>query len=214
MCCDAEDLERNFQESAMNRVIDKYANSITLFVTVPPPAPPRPAQPLTNGAQEGFQDNFVDKPSKGKVEESSDPVCRAGGVAVSAQEYAVADTSPVVATEGQVTPEGNTVAEALRENGPEPLDSEGGCEVAGRRGLGGEEGIGGGGDRGSGGEESGDCGGSGEKGSGRRSLGSEECGRRGEGAGGAVLEGVGSGRKGSGGETTKRPLQRSECMLD
>ena len=53
----------------MNKVIDKYANTITLFVTVPPP-PANPKlnpdgtlkQPLTTPQTtptEGFQDNFV-----------------------------------------------------------------------------------------------------------------------------------------------------------
>ena len=72
VCCDAEDMEREFQQAAMNRVIDKYANCISLFVTVPPPPlssrmHPTLSSALTNGAKEGFEDNFVnDLPAAGE----------------------------------------------------------------------------------------------------------------------------------------------------
>ena len=40
MCCDQDDYQRDFHFSMMNHVIDKLANTITLFVTVPPPQRP------------------------------------------------------------------------------------------------------------------------------------------------------------------------------
>ena len=72
VCCDSVDATLQFEDSLMNKVIDKYANTITLFVTVPPPpANPKlhpdgtPKHPETTPHatpqqdQLGFQDNFV-----------------------------------------------------------------------------------------------------------------------------------------------------------
>ena len=65
MCCDPKDFCRDYQSSIMNRVIDKFSNTITLLVTVPP-TPARlkgkpSAQPQVNDdTANGFKDNFVD----------------------------------------------------------------------------------------------------------------------------------------------------------
>ena len=37
MCCDPDDFERDFGSSEMYQVIDRHANSILLYITVPPP---------------------------------------------------------------------------------------------------------------------------------------------------------------------------------
>ena len=67
------DLKRNFQVSAMNRVIDKCVNAINLFITVPlPPANPKlhpdgtqvTNQPQVYGPHETF-DVIDDGRSKG-----------------------------------------------------------------------------------------------------------------------------------------------------
>ena len=45
MCCDAEDLSKDFTSSEMYQVIDKHANELLLFVSVPPPPPTLSKQP-------------------------------------------------------------------------------------------------------------------------------------------------------------------------
>ena len=59
----------------MNRVIDKYANSITLHVTVPPP----PVHAHSKRRHESFEDNFVDANRNDSQVNSSSPVEGGGG---------------------------------------------------------------------------------------------------------------------------------------
>lgn len=138
MCCDAGDVEREFRDSDMNHVIDKYANSITLFITVPPPPPaPRllpafphaPRLPLTNG--EGFEDNFVDSGTsqlQKQVEQQNNVGSGGGGGA--SEGYDIGRDS-ATRTE-DVTSEGNVVGEGGRggeggEDNMAPVGSKG-CE--------------------------------------------------------------------------------------
>ena len=58
VCCDAEDYTRGFQSSEMYRIIDKHANSILLFVTVPPP--PRRVSQLPNQQKHNIDDQSSD----------------------------------------------------------------------------------------------------------------------------------------------------------
>ena len=73
VCCDADDYQRTFRDSMMVKVLERYANTINILVTVPPARPPRPPLPCNfpasnicsqdvsvDGAS-GFEDNFVEK---------------------------------------------------------------------------------------------------------------------------------------------------------
>ena len=44
MCCDPEDNEQDFQQSAMRQVLERHANTIRIQVTIPPPRPPLPSK--------------------------------------------------------------------------------------------------------------------------------------------------------------------------
>lgn len=63
MCCDPDDYKKDFESSGLCRVIDKHANTITLYVTIPPSplkTKMRPNGTISNGPkEEGFEDNFV-----------------------------------------------------------------------------------------------------------------------------------------------------------
>ena len=40
VCCDAEDFQKDFQDSLMVNVLERHANTINILITVPPPRPP------------------------------------------------------------------------------------------------------------------------------------------------------------------------------
>ena len=114
VCCDAEDVSRDFDQSLMNKVIDKYANTITLFVTVPPPpahpkinpdGTPREPQTTPHDTQLGFQDNFVGNNLEDGVSHRGTGVtaegCEAEGVAADGNEAGgVAVDAASVAADG------------------------------------------------------------------------------------------------------------------
>ena len=67
MCCDPEDFCRDYQHSIMNRVIDKFSNTSTLLVTVPPPQAQLKGRPSTQPHRQ--RSNKMEANSTAEVED-------------------------------------------------------------------------------------------------------------------------------------------------
>ena len=52
-CCDPEDYRKDFRDSEMHKLIDQYANSILLNITIPPPPRRRMREPGEGAWEEG-----------------------------------------------------------------------------------------------------------------------------------------------------------------
>lgn len=204
VCCDADDCQKEFSSSVMNLVIDKYANTITLFVTVPPPPinpklNPDGTPKLTNGTLEGFKDNFVQQDGKDVPCKDGELNDREGGGATGDRGGGATDD---VGVEG-----GGAIDDRGVEGGGANDDRGGGATDDGVKGgvVNGDEGVKGGDD--SEGVEGGgatDDGGVGVTGGDESATGRSEC------SSAAVATPPVSSVGGM--EDVNRPLQRSKLM--
>ncbi len=150
VCCDAEDITKDFEKSTMNKVIDKYANTITLFVTVPPP----PANPKLNPdgslkhqttpqatPTDSFQDNFVNNITEDSVSEDSVSETQRNQQTDANQERGVAAGGPEEG--GVAAEEAGGAAGGVAAGGTEgdKVDDITGVRPAGERGVAPEGGV-------------------------------------------------------------------------